>query len=586
MTISLNDFTFSGRADVVDVNDLILIPGGSSVSTLSNDDSISTVYTTNTPTITFPERPEAVRDAVFGIYNQGSFDTSSGNDVVIGNVTYTGESVAVIDGISQAFNGANNGFSSANLSTGSGDDRVLGFANSSNSIEIRGIGNLLSSEINTGEGNDEIKGEATGNATNGISGISQNTGLDFPVSNNLITTGNGDDKVIGKVNNGSSNGDLDGISQFRGNNQIITDNGNDQVIGEASGSGGTVTGISSGVGNNQITTGNGSDEIIGEASGDASQTLGGIVQASGSSQIITGGNNDKVIGKANGNLNAVTFQGADGQQLNPAIVGISQQGGGQQISTENGSDEVRGTASGTATASVGGGLVSIVGIVKSDSSIETGANNDKVIGEASGTADQVAGIVQQGSTDVITTGRGDDEVIGTASGSAITALAGIAQQPGTAGSQIITGEGNDKIIGTAANNAPGITAGILGDLDINTGAGDDEVVASATVFGTRIDGFAAANPFTGQGSVTVDTGSGSDLVKGFGQGSFNGGEGSGDVYDLSEYSFSEFTIAIGAGGNNEVNFTQTDLVGESTAFTQGFEIFRFADGQLSFSDLA
>ena len=41
-------------------------------------------------------------------------------------------------------------------------------------------------------------------------------------------------------------------------------------------------------------------------------------------------------------------------------------------------------------------------------------------------------------------------------------------------------------------------------------------------------------------------------------------------------------IEIGTGGNNEVDF----ILGESTAFTQGFEVFRFADGELSFSDLA
>ena len=72
------------------------------------------------------------------------------------------------------------------------------------------------------------------------------------------------------------------------------------------------------------------------------------------------------------------------------------------------------------------------------------------------------------------------------------------------------------------------------------------------------------------------------MVKGFGQGHFDGGKGNRDIYDLSEYHKSEFTIEIGTGENNEVDF----ILGESTAFTQGFEVFRFADGELSFSDLA
>ena len=589
--VDLSNFTFSRRSDVVEENNLILIPGGSFVSTLAGNDTISSVYTTDTPTISFPDRPEDFREAVFGVYNQESLDTSSGRDVVLGNVTYTGESlVPTVYGITQAYNGTNNGFTSATISTGSGKDRVSGLASSSNSTDIIGISNSFSSEINTGQGNDEIKGEATGNATNAIAGISQITSSDFPMANNLITTGNGNDEVIGKVNNSSSDGAIRGISQGFGDNQIITDNGNDKVIGEVSGSAGFIFGISQSCGRNQIITGEGSDEIIGEASGDASRGLGGIVQSCDNgqiSQIITGNGNDKVIGNANGNLTVVTFQGEDGQQLNPAITGISQQfvgqeGGSHQISTGNGADEVRGTASGTATANVSGGLVPILGIAKLDSAIETGKGNDKVIGEASGIADQIAGIVQQGSTDEIDTGEGKDEIIGTASGTATVAMAGIAQQPNTAGSQIVTGEGNDKIVGTASNDIGSllVTAGILGDLDINTGSGNDEVIASAQVSGVRVDGF-AADPFTG-GSVTVDTGSGNDLVKGFGQGNFDGGKGDRDIYDLSEYSQSEFTIEIGTGENNEADF----ILGESTAFTQGFEIFRFADGELSFSDLA
>ena len=475
--VNLDSFTFSKRSDVVEENNVILIPGGSSVFTLAGDDTISSVYTTDTPTISLPTS-EGSSEAVFGIDNQGSLDTSSGRDTIIGDVEYTGESlVPAVHGITQAFDGKNNGFTSATILTGSGNDKVSGLATSSNSTDIVGISNTSSSETNTGAGRDEVRGEADGNAS---------------VS-------------------------LLGIAQSRGDNQIITDDGADKVIGKASGN----------------------LEVI-------SEELGGIA---------------------------------------PGIVGISQQEK-QKISTGNGADEVIGEASGTATADNPRISVPIMGIAKSNSTIETGNSADRVIGKASGTAGQMAGISQQGSEDLIITENGNDEVIGTASGTAVF-MAGITQQPGTAGSQIITGKGNDKVIGTASNNSQGlITAGILGDLDILTGLGNDEVIASAEQLGTRVDGFAADRDLHKGGSVTVDTGSGNDLVKGFGQGHFDGGRGNRDIYDLSEYRKSEFTIEIGAGGNNEVNFTHTDTFGESTALTQGFEVFRFADGEFSFSDLA
>ena len=586
--VDLSNITFTNRSDVVDKNNLILIPGGSFVSTLAGDDLISSDYTTDTPTISLPA-PEGSREVVFGIYNQESLDTSSGRDTIIGDVEYTGESlIPAVYGITLAFDGANNDFTSATISTGSGNDKVLGLASSSNSTDITdivGISNLFSSEIDTGAGRDEVRGEASGSATNLIIGISQTTDPDLSETNNLIVTGNGSDKVIG-VGDGTSERNIRGISQGTGNNQLITGNGNDEIRGKAGGSGGSLVGISQINGDNQIITGNGSNEVIGEADGNASVSVLGIAQSRGNHQIITDNGNDKVIGKASGNLEVIS--GELGGVV-PGMAGISQQEK-QEISTGKGADEVRGEASGTATSDNPSSVpVPIVGIAKSNSTIETGNGNDKVIGEASGTAAQIAGIAQQGSEDLIITENGNDEVIGKASGIAdapdfSALMAGIAQQPGTAGSQIITGKGNDKVEGTAENDGRGFTAGILGDLDILTGDGNDKVIASAKLFGTRVDGF-AADPLTG-GTVTVDTGSGNDLVKGFGQGNFDGGKGNRDVYDLSEYSKSEFTIEIGAGGNNEVNFTHTDDFGESTAFTQGFEVFRFADGELSFSDLA
>ena len=300
------------------------------------------------------------------------------------------------------------------------------------------------------------------------------------------------------------------------------------------------------------------------------------------------------MGEVSGSLNSKLAEMPASGQI-PVLAGISQfqpnsepnSEPNSKIITGNGADEVIGKAHGTTNSS--GIITAIVGIAKLNGLIDTGNGQgaDKVIGEASGTTVQMAGIVQQGSQDKITTGNGDDEVIGTATGTAADPnfglMVGIGQRPGTEGSKIITGNGNDKVMGTASNNGQGLTAGILGELDIRTGSGNDQVIASARLFGIRVDGF-SADPLTG-GAVTVKTGSGNDLVKGFGQGHFDGGSGNQDIYDLYEYSFDEFMLEIGAGENNEVDFTHTDLFGTSTASTQGFEVFRFADVELSFSEL-
>ena len=129
MTILLDSFTFSPLSDVVEENDLILIPDGSFVYTLAGNDLISSVYTIDLFPIsdshgdTMLDLPEGI----FGVYNQGSLDTSFGKDTILGNVEYTGESlVRIVSGITQSFDGANNDFTSAIISTGRGDDKVLG----------------------------------------------------------------------------------------------------------------------------------------------------------------------------------------------------------------------------------------------------------------------------------------------------------------------------------------------------------------------------------------------------------------------------------------------------------------------------
>jgi hypothetical protein len=165
--------------------------------------------------------------------------------------------------------------------------------------------------------------------------------------------------------------------------------------------------------------------------------------------------------------------------------------------------------------------------------IDTGAGNDIITGS---NIDEADGILDNGGTGLLNggefdgfmyTGDGNDTITGIA-----TATSGI----GISNSDtytIDTGNGNDFIIGSVSTGV-----GILNRGTINTGNGNDSIIANG--------GF-DLNTYGGDiGRVFL--GNGQDYLEGFGNGSFNGGNGQ-DTLKLTPGSY---TVEI----SETVNFTQ------------------------------
>lgn len=166
---------------------------------------------------------------------------------------------------------------------------------------------------------------------------------------------------------------------------------------------------------------------------------------------------------------------------------------------------------------------------------DTGDGNDVIIGsnidEADGILDNTGtGLLNGGEFDgFMYTGDGNDTITGIS-----TAKNGIGLYNGYT-YNIDTGNGNDFIIGTAA----GTGVGILNLGTINTGNGNDSIIAKGG-FDLNIYGGDIGKVFLGNDQ---------DYLEGFGNGSFNGGNGQ-DTLKLTPGSY---TVEISA---ETVNFTQ------------------------------
>jgi len=209
--------------------------------------------------------------------------------------------------------------------------------------------------------------------------------------------------------------------------------------------------------------------------------------------------------------------------------------------------------------------------IRDYATLDTGWDNDVVQGRAIGMNIANARAISMNSGARLLTDWGNDTVIGEASGLTTAAQTGIEMVDGTL---IDTSSGNDLIIGRA-DAMVGTTGTIFGirgsgSSEIRTGSGNDVVIATATKDGVRQDGF--GQNFS-SGPMFIDLGSDNDVVRGFGNVKLAGGSGY-DVYDLSDYKFSEFTdITKGASLTKEVSFS----IGGVTATTTGFEAFQFKD---------
>jgi hypothetical protein len=146
-------------------------------------------------------------------------------------------------------------------------------------------------------------------------------------------------------------------------------------------------------------------------------------------------------------------------------------------------------------------------LITAGTAVDTGDGDDKITGI--GTSGSNYGIVNSGTMD---TGAGNDEITGTSTNRGISnSFNGI----------IDTGDGNDEITGTGST-------GISNDGIIKTGNGQDSIIAEGG--------------FNDTGRVFLENGK--DYLKGFGTGTFNGGDDQ-DTLELTSGIYSFWTSAVG-----------------------------------------
>lgn len=196
-----------------------------------------------------------------------------------------------------------------------------------------------------------------------------------------------------------------------------------------------------------------------------------------------------------------TLAGNDAISGGPSDLGVRNEG---TINTGNGNDSISGAVGGR-----GNSGISNIG------TIDTGNGNDSISASVFGSGNR--GISNSGKID---TGNGNDTISGVADGN--SSVTGISNT-GT----INTGNGNDIIIGRGSSAFGMQTFGIFNSGTIDTGNGNDTV-------DTLIGGFSGS---TG----TILLGNGADILKGFGSGFFDGGNGNEDqlLFSTGTYTISD-----------------------------------------------
>jgi len=304
-----------------------------------------------------------------------------------------------------------------------------------------------------------------------------------------IYTGEGNDRITGINEAVSSPGSGSTYGIYTEGGTIDTGGGNDIITG--------ITQRDNGIKslNTTINTGDGSDTITG-----TSRDYAGIY-LDGTGGLNTGAGNDIITGTSRlyGIFNYFdTF-----------------------LNTGDGNDTVTGNST-----SNGRGL-SNYGFM------DTGAGNDIIAGN---NIDEADGILDNGGTGLLNggefdgfmyTGDGNDTITGISTGESGIGISNSDTYT------IDTGNGNDFIIGS------GNGVGILNMGTINTGNGNDSIIANG--------GF-DLNTYGGDiGRVFL--GNDQDYLEGFGNGSFNGGNGQ----DALKLTSGTYTVEISETG---VNFTQ------------------------------
>jgi hypothetical protein len=259
--------------------------------------------------------------------------------------------------------------------------------------------------------------------------------------------------------------------------------------------------------------------------------------------INTGDGNDKITGSGiSGILNYFTISTNNGNDIisgtgEGGASGISSRG---NINSGNGNDIIIGTN----TSGRGYGIFNGFGVEPglSSSTIDTSDGDDIITGIAR------FGIFNYG---IINTGNGADSIISDSSSNGGT------EEYGFFNANIInTGNGNDLI--TEVSSRSIFNYGI-----IDTGNGDDSLIANGGFY---------EDSYHIPGSVFL--GNGKDYLKGFGTGSFNGGNGK-DTLELTPGSYT-----VGISGTT-VNFT----TGSSVMNTSDFEKLQAGNITYNFNSL-
>lgn len=217
--------------------------------------------------------------------------------------------------------------------------------------------------------------------------------------------------------------------------------------------------------------------------------------------------------------------GDDSISASGRVGGIDNRG---TIETGNGNDSISGSGGGSGIQNLG--------------TINTGEGNDSISGSG-GVGTVNVGTINTGSGDDSISGSGDSDGIGTVNFGTIN-----------------TGNGNDSILGSGPT-------GIFNTGTINTGNGDDTLISKGVFFGG------------GDSRGKVFLGNGSDYLKGFGDGSFDGGKGS----DTLELTTGTYTVGISGA---TVSFTGSNGFFDATMNTTGFEQLIAGSNTYAFSNLS
>lgn len=301
---------------------------------------------------------------------------------------------------------------------------------------------------------------------------------------------------------------------------------------------------------------------------DLKATADGIDNSWGA--LYTGRGSDSVSGDTEGSISAVAVATLDASAIVEAICKAPESEGLTAFAQAIATSLAQGTITATGIKNIGG----VISTGKGDDALSASATSSagtfagvygstyanatpgnqalaEIVANASAKADDRA-IAIDNSRGWITTGTGDDTINATAK--ARDKAIAIDNSRGW----ITTGWGNDTIIAKAtAANIYGIYGG-----NIDTGKGNDRIVASS--FG---------------GGVNINLGEDNDFVEGFGDARIDGGLGW-DTLSFGSYNQNDFGISFGAN-NNSVSF-QLDGI---TMTTTGFEQFNFANGIYSVDQL-